>query len=152
MKRWIALAAALMLALCAAATAEVAPRELSGYYGGDIRKAAEEIGGLSYSAGAEFADNYESDALALRGNDGKVGLIELKGAPGGDTLCGVSVGMAREDVVKLMEGRPMPWEYAEEVAWIVRADAENELDSETLVVFFDENGKVNGAWYRSSRT
>lgn len=136
--------------MAAAGLAEGTGRELSAYYGQDIEKAAAELGGLTYAEGTEFKDNYVGDSLALRGNGGKVRLIELKDAPGGDTLCGVSVGMARKDVLALMEGSPMPWEYDEEIAWIVRADAENELDSEMLVVFFDEDGRVNGAWYRSS--
>lgn len=148
MKRWMALAVALVLMVTGFAMAE--GRELSGYYGKDIAEAAEALGGLVHEAGTEFKDNYLGDTLALRGNDGVVGFIELKDAPGGDSICGVSVGMARKDVLSLMEGCPMPWEYDEEVAWIVRADEKNELNSEMLVVFFDENGKVNGAWYRSS--
>jgi hypothetical protein len=147
MKRWIALAIALLLA--ATAFAEGAVRELSAYYGKDIAEAAEAIGGLTYAEGKEFKDNYTSDALALRG-DGSVVCIELREASKGDALCGVSVGMARKDVVSLMEGYPMPWEYDEEIAWIVRADENDELNSETLVVFFDEDGRVNGAWYRTS--
>lgn len=146
MKRWMALLAALLL--FATALAEGEARELSGYFGKDIAQAAETLGGLNRSEGTEFKDNYASDALALRGSDGKVRLIELNG--GGDSLCGVTVGMARKDVLKLMEGCPMLWQYDEEVAWIVRADAQNELNSETLVVFFDEKGKVEGAWYRAS--
>ncbi len=148
MKTFFALVLALAL-LTSAAFAE--GRELSGYFGKDIRSAAEEIGGLTYAEGTEFRDNYTGDALALRG-DGTVRLIELKDAPGGDTLCGVSVGMARKDAQALMTGCPMPWEYDEEIAWIVRADEKNELNSELLVVFFDEDGKVNGAWYRTSGT
>jgi cobalt-precorrin-5B (C1)-methyltransferase len=94
--------------------------------------------------------NYVGDALALRGSDGKVTCIELRDAPSGDSLCGISVGMARKDAEALMDGCPMLWQYDEEAAWIVRADQKNELNSETLVVFFDENGRVNGAWYRAS--
>ncbi len=143
---------ALILALALLTTAALAEgRELSAYFGQDIKSAAEEIGGLTYAEGSEFKDNYTGDALALRG-DGTVRVIELRDAPGGDTLCGVSVGMAREDVEALMTGLPMPWRYDEEIAWIVRADAQNELNSETLVVFFDEDGRVNGAWYRTSGT
>ena len=129
-----------------------AGRELSGYYGGDIARAAEELGGLTFSAGEEYSENYEGPTLTLRGQGGRVTMIELKDAPGGDTLCGVSVGMARKDVQALMAGCPMPWEYDEEIAWIVRADEKNELNSELLVVFFDEDGRVNGAWYRTSGT
>lgn len=141
---------ALILALALLTTAALAEgRELSGYFGKDIKAAAEEIGGLTYAEGTEFRDNYTGDTVALRG-DGTVRLIELKDAPGGDLLCGVSVGMARKDVEALMTGCPMPWCYDEEIAWIVRADAENELNSEMLVVFFDEDGRVNGAWYRTS--
>ena len=148
MKRWIALAVALVM-MMAAGLAETGSRELSGYFGKDIKQAAEELGGLTYSEGKEFQDNYVGETLALRG-DGTVRFIELKDAPGGDTLCGVSVGMARKDVAALMEGCPMPWEYDEEVAWIVRADEKDELESELLVVFFDEDEKVSGAWYRTS--
>ena len=147
MKRWIALAIALLL--MATALAEGASRELTDYYGKDIAEAAQALGGLTYAEGKEFKDNYTSDALALRG-DGLVSCIELREASKDETLCGVSVGMTRKKVTSLMEGYPMPWEYDEEIAWIVRADEEDELNSETLVVFFDENGKVNGAWYRSS--
>lgn len=146
MKSFIALILALAL-LTSAALAE--GRELSGYFGKDIKSAAEEIGGLTYAEGTEFKDNYTGDALALRG-DGTVRVIELKDAPGGDSLCGVSVGMARKDVQALMTGCPMPWEYDEEIAWIIRADEKDELNSETLVVFFGEDGRVNGAWYRTS--
>ena len=141
---------ALILALALLASVALAEgRELSGYFGKDIKTAAGEIGGLTYAQGTEFKDNYTGDTLALRG-DGVVRVIELKDAPGGDSLCGVSVGMARKDVQALMAGCPMPWEYDEEIAWIVRADAQNELNSETLVVFFGEDGRVNGAWYRTS--
>ena len=136
--------------LCAACLAEAAGRELSGYYGQDIAQAAEELGGLTYAAGEEYADNYQSDAVALRGNGGKVAVIELKDAPGGDSLCGVRVGMARRDVEALMDGCPQLWQYDEEIAYTVRADAKDELNNETLVVFFDELGLVNGAWYRAS--
>jgi hypothetical protein len=49
---------------------------------------------------------------------------------------------------------PISWrEFAEdieEIAWIVRADAQDELNSVMLVAFFDEAGKVCGAWYRAS--
>ncbi|MBR0368881.1 MAG: hypothetical protein IJH86_10880 [Clostridia bacterium] len=141
---------ALILALALLTSAALAEgRELSGYFGKDIKSAAEEIGGLTYAEGTEFKDNYTGDALALRG-DGTVRVIELKDAPGGDSLCGVSVGMARKDVQALMAGCPMPWEYDEEIAWIIRPDEKDELNSETLVVFFGEDGRVNGAWYRTS--
>lgn len=149
MKKYAALVIALMLSL-AAGRAEGSGRELSGYYGQDIAAAAEALGGLDYSEGAEFRDNYVGDALSLRGDGGVVRCIELKDSPEGEALCGVSVGMARGDVLALMEGFPMPWEYDEEIAWIVRADEKDELNSETLVVFFDEDGRVNGAWYRAS--
>lgn len=148
MKKWFVLAMALML--LATAFAEGADRELSDYYGADIATAAEALGGLTYAEGTEFKDNYTSDALALRGAGGMVTCIELKEASQGYTLCGASVGMERKDVLALMEGKPMLWEYDEEIAWIVRADEENELNSETLVVFFDGDGKVSGAWYRTS--
>ena len=142
------MALVIVLLLLAAAFAEGSGRELSGYYGKDIAEAANELGGLTYSAGGEFDDNYVSDALALRGTGGKVTFIDLKAGP--DSLCGVSVGMTREDAQALMEGCPKLWEYDEEVAWITRADAQNELNSETLVAFFDEDGRVSGAWYRAS--
>ena len=149
MKKLLALIGALAL-LLAAAGAETAGRELSEYYGQDIAQAAEALGGLSFWAGDEFAENYECDTLALRGNGGKVADIELKAVPGPDSLCGVTVGMARSDVLALMNGHPLLWEYDEEVAYIVREDTQNELNSETLVVFFDEDAAVNGAWYRAS--
>ena len=149
MKKLLALMTALIL-LCAMATAETALRELSDYYGQDIAQAAAALGGLTFRAGDEFAENYEGDALVLRGNGGKVTDIELKGVAGPDSLCGVTVGMARDDVKALMSACPMLWEYDEELAYIVREDTKNELNSETLVVFFDEDAKVNGAWYRSS--
>lgn len=161
MKKWIALLLALVLMLSAACLAETGIRELSDWYGKDIREAAEALGGLEYAEGTEFRDNYVGDTLALRGKDGKVDCIELLTPTAGavpdltddhvpDALCGVTVGMKRDDVIALMEGMPMPWQYDEEIAWIVRADKENELNSEMLVVFFDEDGKVNGAWYRAS--
>ena len=139
--------ALLLLAVCAA---ESLGRELSGYYGQDIAQAAEALGGLSYSAGEEYAENYVGEAFSLRGNDGKVTFIELRDYPGQDALCGVCIGMARGDVEALMAGCPMLWQYDEELAYTVREDAEDPLNSETLVVFFDEGGKVNGARYRSS--
>ena len=148
MKRLMMIVMALVLA--ATCLAEGAGRELSGYYGKDIASAAKALGGLTYAEGAEFRDNYVSDALALRGNVGKVTCIELRDAKGGDSLCGVSVGMDRKSVKAFFEGFPMPWEYDEEIAWIVRADESDELNSEMLVVFFDGEGKVNGAWYRAS--
>lgn len=148
MKRFLTIA--IMLMLAAVCLAEGTGRELSGYYGKDIAEAAKALGGLTYAEGTEFRDNYVGDALALRGSDGKVTCIELRDAPSGDSLCGISVGMARKDAEALMDGCPMLWQYDEEVAWIVRADQKNELNSETLVVFFDENGRVNGAWYRAS--
>lgn len=155
------LCALLLCAICHAEEAPFAPvrtpdveaadgHELSAYYGKDIALAAEALGGLTFSAGEEFRENYIGDAVALRGEDGVITYIELRDAPGDYTLCGISVGMAREDALALMEGYPKLWDYDEEVAWIVRADAQNELNDETLVVFFDEDGRVNGAWYRVS--
>ena len=132
--------------------AETAPtegRELSGYYGGDIAQAAEELGGLTFSASEEYSENYDGPTLTLRGQNGRVTMIELKDAPGGDSLCGVTIGMPRAEVEALMAGCPMLWQYDEEVAFTIRADAENELNSETLVVFLSEEGRVNGAWYRA---
>lgn len=139
--------AAMMIAACAA---ESGGRELSGCYGRDIARAAAELGGLTFSAGEEYADNYEGESLALRGNGGRVTLIELRDAPGGDSLCGVRAGMARKDVEALMGGCPTLWQYDEEVAYLVRTDGENELKNELLVVFYDSLGVVNGAWYRDS--
>ena len=126
------------------------PGELSGLYGQDIAQAAAQIGGMTHWAGDEYADNYESDALALRGNGGLVGDIELKDAPGGYALCGVSVGMSRAEVEALMAACPVLWTYDEELAFTVREDGENELKNEILVVFFSEDGRVSGAWYRAS--
>lgn len=148
MKKLLAITILFMLA--ASGLAEGAGRELSGYYGKDIAAAAKALGGLTYVEGTEFKDNYVSDTLALRGSGGVVACIELKDAPTGDSLCGISVGMTQADARALMEGCPMLWQYDEEIAWIVRADQKNELNSETLVAFFDEDGKVNGAWYRAS--
>ena len=147
MKRLLAIAVVLMLA--AVGLAEGAGRELSGYYGKDIAEAAKELGNLTYAEGTEFKDNYVGETLALRGSGGRVTCIELMGAPSGDSLCGITVGMKRADALALMDGCPMLWQYDEEVAWIVRADAKNELNSEKLVVFFDEEGRVSGAWYRA---
>ena len=65
MKRFLAIA--LMLILAMTCLAEGTGRELSGYFGKDITDAAAELGGLTYSGGTEFKDNYVSDALALRG-------------------------------------------------------------------------------------
>lgn len=144
------LALALLALLACAAMAESAARELSGYYGQDIARAAEELGGLSFWAGDEYAENYEGETLSLRGNGGLVTDIELKAVPGGDSLCGVTVGMDRRDVEALMTGCPMLWQYDEELAFTVRENAEDELKNENLVVFFDEKGQVNGAWYRAS--
>lgn len=148
MKRIIGLLLAIML--CAACLAEGAGRELSGYFGGDIAQAATELGGLTYEPGEEFADNYIGEMVALHGNDGKVCFIALRAENRADTLCGIKNGMKREDAQSLMNGCPQLWDYPEELAWIVRADAANELNDEILVVFFDENGIVNGAWYRNS--
>ena len=148
MRRMLALV--LLALLACAALAESAPRELSGYYGQDIARAAEEIGGLTFWAGEEYAQNYEGETLSLRGNGGLVADIELKDVPGGDCLCGVAVGMERRDVEALMADCPMLWQFDEELAFTMRENAENELKNETLVVFFDEKGQVNGAWYRAS--
>ena len=148
MKKALALICALLLlAVCAA---EGPGRELADFYGTDITQAADALGGLSYSKGEEYADNYACEAFSLRGNGGKVTFIELKDYPGANVLCGIGIGMARSDVETLMAGCPMLWQYDEELAYTVREDAEDPLNSETLVVFFDEGGKVNGAWYRSS--
>ena len=123
-------------------------RELSGFFGGDIAQAASEIGGLTFEAGEEYAENYAGDDIALRGNGGVVTLIDLRPENGNDTLCGIRNGMTREDAEVLMNGCPMMWRYDEEIAWLIRADAEDELKDEILVVFFDEDSKVAGAWYR----
>lgn len=133
-------------------TASTAPegRELSAYYGGDIAEAAQALGGMTFESGEEFSESYLNDALALRGNDGKVTFIELRAGAGEETLCGVRRGMSREEVLALMEGRSMLWNYDEELAWIIHADPEDRLRDETLVVFFDEAGAVRGAWYRAA--
>ena len=148
LKRVLAMGLALALMLAGAALAETA--ELSDWYGKDIAQAAEAVGGLDFSAGEEFAENYEDERVALRGNDGKVSLIELKLEPSDWTLCGVSIGMTADEVKALMSGLPMMWEYDEEIAWMVQADISNDLNSVMLVVFFDEGGLVNGAWYRNA--
>ena len=148
MKRCMAVLLSLAMLLSAAALAERV--ELSGCYGGEIAEVAKEIGGLSFSAGEEFDENYDGETLALRGREGRVRCIELKDAPSDFTLCGIAVGMGRDEAERMMAGSPQLWRFDEEIAWIARADSENELDSETLVVFFDEKGRVNGAWYRSS--
>ena len=152
MKRSMAWVLALVLAglMLAAGLAEGGATELSGYFGKDIAQAAGEIGGLNHSSTDEFRDNYDNDQLALRGNGGKVGFIELKAASQGWSVCGVSVGMARADVQALMDGCPMLWEYDEELAYVVRTDSADATNNETLVVFFDEKGTVNGVWYRTS--
>ena len=123
-------------------------RELSGFFGGDIVKGAEEIGGLTFEAGEEYAENYVGDSIALRGNGGVVTLIDLRPENADDSLCGIKNGMTREDAEVLMNGCPMMWRYDEEIAWLIRADAEDELKDEILVVFFDEDARVAGAWYR----
>ena len=142
-KRIASLALALLLALCASGLAEEV--ELSAYYGRDIAEAAREIGGLRYVPDEEFPDIYESDALALRG-DGTVSVIELKGE--GCALRGVRVGMPRSDALGLLEGEPQLWLYDEEAAYMVADDADPS-GGVMLVVFFDERGAVDGAWYRS---
>ena len=144
------MALALALALCAAMPALAEVMELSDCYGESISEAAQRIGGLTYESGEEYAENYESDALALRGNGGKVELVELKAEPGEYSLCGVSVGMNRKAVLDLMADNPKLWEYEEEVAYIIQEDKDNLLNSLTLVVFFDEDFLVNGVWYRTS--
>lgn len=169
MKRWMGLICAAALLLCAFAGAEAtlpttapaaetffgaedaaAGRELTGYFGGDIARAAEEIGGMEFSAGEEFEANYDGVGVALHGNGGVVTFIDLRPEDVGDTLCGIDNGMSREDAQLLMNGCPMLWDYPEELAWTVREDPKDELNNETLVVFFDEDGKVCGAWYRTS--
>ena len=142
----IALLALLMLAWPALAETV----ELSNWYGQPIADAAEAIGGMAYTAGEEFTDNYDGDAVALRGNDGVVKVIELKAGGAGYSLCGVAAGMNHKEVKDLMNGCPILWEYDEEVAFLVKTDPTNELNDVMLVVFFDENFKVNGAWYRDS--
>ena len=142
-KRIASLALALLLALCASGLAEEI--ELSAYYGRDIAEAAREIGGLRYVPDEEFPDIYESDALALRG-DGTVSVIELKGE--GCALRGVRVGMPRSDAFGLLEGEPQLWLYDEEAAYMVADDADPS-GGVMMVVFFDERGAVDGAWYRS---
>ena len=146
MKRLASMLLALLLAVLPAALAEAA--ELSGYYGQDIAQAAEAIGGLTYEAGDEFKDNYTGDGLALRG-DGTVRLIDLTGGADRYALCGVTVGMKRDDALKGLAGYSQLWDYDEEAAFIIVADEADQLNSQTLVLFF-EDGAVSGAWYRSS--
>ena len=124
-------------------------RELSAYYGKPIAEAAGEIGGLSFEAREEFSENYFNDGLALRGNGGQVSVIELRAEDTVDTLCGIRCGMTWQETRTLMEGCPLLWEYDEELAWLIRADAQDKLRDEILVVFFDEDARVRGAWYRS---
>lgn len=132
------------------ATEVTAGRELSGYFGQTIATAAAQIGGLTFEAGEEYAESYADDALALRGNGGVVTFIDLKPDNTTDTLCGIRNGMYRNEAQALMEGVPQMWDYPEELAWLIRDNAEDELKDEILVVFFDEDGKVSGAWYRIS--
>ena len=132
---------------------EAAPssgRELSGYFGQAIAGAAEQIGGLSFEAGEEYAESYTSAALALRGNGGVVTFIDLRPDDTADTLCGIKNGMYRNEAQAVMEGVPQMWDYPEELAWLIRDNAEDDLKDEILVVFFDEDGRVSGAWYRVS--
>ena len=124
--------------------------ELSGYFGGDIAAAAAEIGDMEFSAGEEYAENYMSDAVALHGDGGVVRFIDLREGDMGDTLCGVKNGMPRSEVEALMDGCPLMWTYDEEMAWLIRADAQDQLKDEILVVFYEEKGSVCGAWYRIS--
>ena len=120
--------------------------ELSGCFGQPIEQAAQALGGLSYTAGEEYRDNYEGDGFALRGN-GKVELIDLKA--GGCALCGVTVGMKRDRALALLQDFNRMWDYEEEVAFNVVPDAGNPAASQILVVFF-EDGVVSGAWYRAA--
>ena len=148
MKRWLLFA---VMFFCMAAMAEgFESRELSGYFGQDIIKAAQELGELNYESGEEFTDNYLSESFVLRGNEGVVTLIDLKPEDARDTLCGVQNGMSRDDVIALMDGCPLLWKYDEEIAWTIRTNETDELKNEILVVFFDESGKAAGAWYRVS--
>ena len=139
----------MLLALMTGDSALAETLELSEYFGGDIAAAAEAIGGLEYAAGEEFTDNYTGKEVVLRGQDGLVTCIELTEVPGAYTLCGVAAGMARDEVLALMESRPQLWIYDEEVAWTVVSDEENRLLDRVLTVFFDEDGRVSGAWYRT---
>ena len=166
MKRWLLIALALLL--CAAGLAETAElpdlsqvidetettastgRELSGYFGQPIAQAAEQIGHLSFEVSEEYAENYVGDTFALRGNGGVVTFVDLKPENKLDTLCGIQNGMYRNEAQALMEGVPQIWDYPEELAWLIRDNAEDELKDEILVVFFDEEGRVSGAWYRVS--
>ena len=143
------IAAALALALLLAQAALAEPAELSGWYGQDIAEAAEDIGGLTYAAGEEFKDNYSGEGIALRG-DGTVTLIDVEDDGTRYALCGVTVGMAHADAVALLAGYPVLWDLDEEAAFIIVPDPEEQVNSQTLVLFFDEAGKVGGMWYRSS--
>lgn len=145
MKRFASALLALALLLAPAALAE----ELSGWYGQDIAEAAEAVGGLTYAAGEEFPDNYAGGGVALRG-DGKVALIDLEDGAEDRALCGVTVGMKREDALALLSGYTQLWDYDEEAAWMIVPDDVEQTNSQMLVAFFDEDGKVSGLWYRSS--
>jgi len=153
----ILLLALAMIAANALAEAEFAAvadvneaKELSALYGRNIADAAAEVGGLSYKSGDEFDDNYENDCVALRGRGGAVALIELKAGKGPYALCGVRTGMARGDAMALFTGYTLLWEYDEEVAFTIVENKQDEIESLTLVIFFDEDGRVNGAWYRNA--
>ena len=150
MKRGLLIALMWMLCLSCAAKglSWFAERELSVYFGKPIAEAAQEIGGLTFESGEEYADNYTGDGLVLRGNGGTVTFIDLLPSNPTDTLCGIRDGMSRDEALTLMEGMPLMWDYPEELAWLIRADDADELKNEILVVFFDEEAHVCGAWYR----
>lgn len=146
MKR--ALAALMALALLTAGQALAEAMELKDYFGQDIARAAEAIGGLTYASGEEYRDNYEGEDLSLRG-DGTVSLIDLRG--GDDyALCGIAIGMKRDDVLQALKDYARMWEYDEEIAFNVLPDIDKPAASQILVVFFDESGRVSGAWYRAA--
>ena len=57
--------------------------------------------------------------------------------------------MKRDEAIGKLAGHVQLWDYDEEAAWIIVADAEDQLNSQMLVAFF-EDGAVSGLWYRSS--
>ena len=55
-----------------------------------------------------------------------------------------------ENPVLVKPGEDAVFAVSLAAGFTVRENSENELKNENLVVFFDEKGQVNGAWYRAS--